>query len=653
MPLLSNVISSAGSSGSADPVVLGNTTALLGQIQQPIGTRLLHTYGTDNLFLGSGAGNFSLVTANAVRNSVMGALALSTITGTASGGNDNSVFGYSAGKDLKRANRLVVIGSYALASAGSIGTGDNGLNSSVFIGYSVGQNLTKDISMSNMVAIGASVLSNSSHQGGSYSAVLIGTGAGSQYNQIIESCLIGNNAGGNGEGSGNKYLSKAVALGAEALSGSPSAITRLGQIAIGYGAGKALFGDYSIAIGYEALDATLTGAARNLAIGYQAATALTTGADNTYIGYQSGLVDILGLRNTCVGTYSGKAIPAGASRTDLVCIGYNTMSVSQNSNNSVIIGSQAGETVGVNDIVAIGMRAGNSIGAGGGSIYIGRYCGYRSGASLNNTYANICIGHQVMYASGNFTGDGRNTIIGHTAARPATSIEDNVIMGYGIGYAAESTTDLLTGKKNTLLGNLINVGAAARLGSIGLGYKASVGADNVAVFGAANGAGNANGELNAIGVGTTTPTLFWQSDEMSGMTTDLGGYAIKLINKTGANSVKGTLVSADTGVDDACRLTPLDGLDTIGIMWSDGVADGSAVWVVVSGIAQVKTGAAATRGQFVRQSVTTDTGAAAGIAITEAAPTTPFATDNHFREVGHCIQTTGAAGLARCVIHFN
>jgi hypothetical protein len=42
MPIKSNVVSGGGSSGSADPVVLAETTASVGQVQQTAGIRLLH-----------------------------------------------------------------------------------------------------------------------------------------------------------------------------------------------------------------------------------------------------------------------------------------------------------------------------------------------------------------------------------------------------------------------------------------------------------------------------------------------------------------------------------------------------------------------------------------------------------------------------------
>lgn len=132
-----------------------------------------------------------------------------------------------------------------------------------------------------------------------------------------------------------------------------------------------------------------------------------------------------------------------------------------------------------------------------------------------------------------------------------------------------------------------------------------------------------------------------------------GGVAIKVTNKTGASSVKGYLVSSSTAVNNAVILTSVGVPDCIGVCYEAGVADGQDMWVVVSGIADVYFWANTVRGNFARIGWDTDTGEAAGQAISEAVPTTPFATDKHFGEIGHVLETRTGAGLAKCVLHFN
>ena len=127
--------------------------------------------------------------------------------------------------------------------------------------------------------------------------------------------------------------------------------------------------------------------------------------------------------------------------------------------------------------------------------------------------------------------------------------------------------------------------------------------------------------------------------------TNRGGYAIKLTNKTGSNSVTGQLVQTDTTTNDAVNLSGVNSDDTIGIILDSGVSDGTDMWVVVYGIADVLMNAV---------------GSVRGDRIISA-PVGGFATPwnvggavaTHFQEIGHCIETRVGAGLARCVLHFN
>jgi len=141
------------------------------------------------------------------------------------------------------------------------------------------------------------------------------------------------------------------------------------------------------------------------------------------------------------------------------------------------------------------------------------------------------------------------------------------------------------------------------------------------------------------------------------MITDDGGIAISLLNKTGATSVKGKVAEPADGNDAAFSLCAVDSVDPIGIIYGDNagsqVADGVACWIVVAGLAYIMFESATTRGHFARMGVAADANDAAGLAMSEALPTSPFATDKHFAEVGHVLETIGGAGLALCMVHFN
>lgn len=135
------------------------------------------------------------------------------------------------------------------------------------------------------------------------------------------------------------------------------------------------------------------------------------------------------------------------------------------------------------------------------------------------------------------------------------------------------------------------------------------------------------------------------------MITPEGGYCIRMANRTGAASIKGTIVTASSAYDNAFALETNE-FDAIGIVYEDGIPDGQDVWVVVCGRAQVmlKDGTASTRGQFFI--CADDDGRA--LAITNPGVGLP-ATETHFKEIGHCFEsvTSGTNKLAWAVLHFN
>lgn len=159
----------------------------------------------------------------------------------------------------------------------------------------------------------------------------------------------------------------------------------------------------------------------------------------------------------------------------------------------------------------------------------------------------------------------------------------------------------------------------------------------------------------------TSPDILLKGEvEAGGSTTkikltSIGGYAVKLTNKTGANSIAGAVVSTSTGTNDAVQSATNDELEPIGVFLDAGVPDGSEAWIVEGGIADVamEDNTTATRGNWVRTSITDGPYADA----TNAAAPQPI-NQTHFTEIGHCIETVTATGggthiLARCKLHFN
>lgn len=133
-----------------------------------------------------------------------------------------------------------------------------------------------------------------------------------------------------------------------------------------------------------------------------------------------------------------------------------------------------------------------------------------------------------------------------------------------------------------------------------------------------------------------------------------GGIAVAMINKTGAVSVKGTIVTAGT-VDNSVVTSAAGGMKPIGAIYNSGVADGAMVYVVFSGIGEVllQDNSAATAGYWVR---TSDTQAGRADASNEFPQGgTIQALEDHSQEIGHCVETVSAGTdkMAKIIMHFN
>ena len=67
--------------------------------------------------------------------------------------------------------------------------------------------------------------------------------------------------------------------------------------------------------------------------------------------------------------------------------------------------------------------------------------------------------------------------------------------------------------------------------------------------------------------------------------TEEGGFFVSLINKTGVNSVKGSVVRI-SATQNAFELNPTSGTLWFGVVYESGIADGSLCRVVIRGIAE-------------------------------------------------------------------
>ncbi len=129
------------------------------------------------------------------------------------------------------------------------------------------------------------------------------------------------------------------------------------------------------------------------------------------------------------------------------------------------------------------------------------------------------------------------------------------------------------------------------------------------------------------------------------------GFLIRMVNGDLGATVKGTLVAANAGTDNAFQ-TESSEFDAIGVVAQSGVAAGGKCWVWVNGsICQVlwKDGQTSTRG-YVALCADTD-----GRGYNVAVPTSNPVVGEHFKEIGHVLETKGSGTdvLVLCSIHFN
>jgi len=162
---------------------LPTTTSTVGQIQINA-TRVFHTYGTSNTFVGSGAGNFTLTGTNNVTlglnnlaNLTSGSqnVTLGASTGTnISSGSWNMLIGQSSGNQITTQHANTAVGVNTLLSATSGNNTAIGYNSgrsmtsgsgaNTFIGFQAGFNASQLATATNSMALGNGAFTTASNQ---------------------------------------------------------------------------------------------------------------------------------------------------------------------------------------------------------------------------------------------------------------------------------------------------------------------------------------------------------------------------------------------------------------------------------------------------------------------------------------------------------
>lgn len=150
-----------------------------------------------------------------------------------------------------------------------------------------------------------------------------------------------------------------------------------------------------------------------------------------------------------------------------------------------------------------------------------------------------------------------------------------------------------------------------------------------------------------------------------------GGIAIVIKNNTGAESIKGYVVTADETEVGAAKLIEQGGLNPLGVIYESGVPAGLGMLVAVSGIASVYFSGSTSIGNLARGPITSDISPIDGQAISEPYPsgkinlwqgniqltinpdTINNMVDGYFYKLGIVIESRIGAGLAKTVLQFN
>jgi len=88
-----------------------------------------------------------------------------------------------------------------------------------------------------------------------------------------------------------------------------------------------------------------------------------------------------------------------------------------------------------------------------------------------------------------------------------------------------------------------------------------------------------------MSIGNAVPG--WNTNSAFMKFTTEGGLAVKMLNKTGVASVKGTVVQLSTSIERSVEISPADEEEAMGIIYDNGIADGEFVWIVIQGIVDI------------------------------------------------------------------
>ena len=126
--------------------------------------------------------------------------------------------------------------------------------------------------------------------------------------------------------------------------------------------------------------------------------------------------------------------------------------------------------------------------------------------------------------------------------------------------------------------------------------------------------------------------------------TQAGGRGVLMENQTGGASVAGQVVECHASIDDAFDTESTSGTDAIGVVYNAGVANGSDVWIITGGRAQILADA---NGFTNNERLGTSDTVAGAVEDIGGSPITAL----HFTEVAHACGDAASNSLGWAIIH--
>ncbi len=427
------VASGAGSTltiATSNSINLPATTALNNGTYEIAGARFVHAFGTNNTFVGTGAGNYTLTTGSAIGNTGIGHISLSSLTTGAS----NTCLGDSSGDSITTSNQNVLIGfdagdNITTGTGGNTAVGFNSLNGittgsfNTCLGHASGNALT--------VADGSNILIANTGTAGISHQIRIGTqGAGNnQQNSCQIAGIYGVTVGGTNS---FVFIDNTGKLGTVSSTGLTftGPITITGNLTV---TGSTTTG--SAKVNNLTNGVVLSNASGNLSTSTPgtAGFVLTSTGATTAPTWQAGGGGGGSCQTACTaGALLGNtgngagSMAAGPGLNQNTAFGAGTMinldPALSTGNSAFGFQALASNTIGSTN-AAFGVGSLQSVTSGVGNVGCGRYTGRDITLGASNTLIGSNAGNHII------TGQ-RNTCVGYTAGINFTGAESfNIIIG--------------------------------------------------------------------------------------------------------------------------------------------------------------------------------------------------------------------------------